>query len=362
MEDNPPLTIVFVLPALNAGGAERVLITLMNGLNRKKFKPILIVTSDDGPMSELVEEDIPVHMLGKSVKSCLPGLYKKLKELKPAIVVSTMAHMNFAVLVLSPFFRKTKFIVREAITPSFFLNKYKTSGFLIKLAYKFLYPKAARVLSPARAIHDEFEKLGIRTGNHQVLHNPVDVRHIRGMEYLPERDHIGMVEFLCVGRLHPQKGYDRLITGLPSLEHENWHLTILGEGPEQKKLDAQIQKLGLDDHITLAGHTDEPWPYMAVADCLLLPSRWEGLPNVVLESLAAGTPVIATAESGGVQEIAEKTDNDAVTIVNNMRDFIEAMKKVQSKPVKEYRPSLLPASYAKASVIEEFSKILLEKD
>src|SRR5690606_2827716 len=140
-------------------------------------------------------------------------------------------------------------------------------------------------------------------------------------------------------RLHPQKGFDRLIEALPRLNMPcDWHVTILGEGGEREKLESLIRLHGFENRVSLHGYTAAPWPHIAASDMFLLPSRFEGLPNVALEALACGTPVIATAESGGIAEIAE-TANGHVTIVSTMDDFIAEMEKVKPSPA----PSAPPA-------------------
>jgi glycosyltransferase involved in cell wall biosynthesis len=349
--------VVFVLPALTSGGAERVLITLMNGLDRSLFSSVFVTVSAQGELRSLIDPAIPFHALAEKARvgRSLPALYRKLRELRPDIVVSTMAHMNFAVLLLKPFFPRTRFIVREAITPSFLLQDRGMARPLVWFLYKWLYPKADMVISPAQAIVDEFRiELRMGTGNHRILPNPVDAGKIRSSGALPPRKS-GAPQFVCAGRLHQQKGFDRLIEHLPG--DMDFHLTILGEGPERARLEALIAQRNMQGKIMLAGLSDNPWPYYAAADAFLLPSRWEGLPNVALEALACGTPVIATAESGGITEIARAAAG-YVTVVKDMDEFIAAMKKTKPAPVTDFRPSLLPSLYERETVCQAFADFL----
>jgi glycosyltransferase involved in cell wall biosynthesis len=363
MNNKNPLRVAFVLPSLTAGGAERVLITLMNGLPRAEFSPALICVNDGGPLRDLVADDIDftaLHNGGTMVspEKSLPALYRALRTTKPDIVVSTMAQMNFSVLVLRPLFPKTQFIVREAITPSFILEKRTRAAPLIRAAYKRLYPLAACVISPAQMIIDEFASLlKMDVTRHICLPNPVDAEKIRGdgsvqSPTVPQNT----VRFVAAGRLHSQKGFDRLLDSLPALAGAR-HLTILGEGPERVALEAQIKNLNLQDRVSLVGLVDKPWPYYAAADVFLLPSRWEGLPNVVLESLCCGTPVIAMHEAGGIGQIAA-TAPQAVTVCRTMDEFIERMGRVPAGNATHYRPSLLPALYERDAVIKKFTQIL----
>jgi glycosyltransferase involved in cell wall biosynthesis len=355
-----PVKVAFTLPSFAAGGAERVLITLMNGLDRSRFDPALICLNKDGPLRTLVADDIPIHSDHNfsRVVSSLPYLLKTLWKLKPDIIVSTMAHMNFAVLLISPFLpRKTKIIVREAITPSYLLDTHHY-GWLIRILYKALYPRAKRVICPAQCIIDEFEScVDMKTKNFALLYNPVNIDKIRAQQPAPSNDQ--PVRFICVGRLHTQKGFDRLIDALPQLsKDENWHLSILGEGEEQDALQKMIDARNLQNNVTLSGFSNAPWPEVANADCFLLPSRHEGLPNVALEALCVGTPVISTREAGGICEIAKLAAPDSITLCDTMEEFIVAMEKVQALPSKGLRESLLPATFHPDEVEKRFMTLL----
>lgn len=354
----PRPRIVFVLPKLCSGGAERVLITLMNGLDRAHFDPHLIVVDPDGELRPLISPDIAVHSLEcPKISHGLIPLIRKLMALKPDIVVSTMFRMNVMTLAAKPFMPRTVFIVREAIVPSYFLAQRRFS-LPLKLLYKLIYPLADLVVSPAQKIIAEFRTvLGMNTKHHVLLPNPVDVDKIRSFPIIPlDTD---QVHFICAGRLHAQKGFDRLIAALPQLPSTlSWTLTILGHGPEQDSLQQQINHLNLQDRVKLAGLSTEPWPQMAAADAFLLPSRWEGLPNVVLESLAAGTPVIAMHEAGGIDEIARLANVGAVIITPSIEDFVAAMARVTPRTGPVPRPSLLPLVFMMTTVIEQFTRLL----
>ncbi len=354
--------IVFVLPALMSGGAERVLITLMNGLDRKKFDPHFITVSPAGELRPLIAADIPFISLDcKRVLTSIPHLIAALRRLNPDIVVSTMFHMNAACLLCRPFLPRAKFIIREAIVPSFFLTTKKATA-LIKTVYRLAYPWAHTIISPAQRIIDEFAQvIGLRVENHALLYNPVDVARIRAIPLAqPMTDERkNTVHFICAGRLVAQKGFDRLIEALPWLPADmQWKLTILGEGPDHASLQDKIDQLGLKDRVTLGGLSLHPWPQMAAADMFLLPSRWEGLPNVALEALGVGTPVIAMRDAGGIDEIASLCPAGVVQVVDTIQDFIEAMRAVRPTPSLLHRPSLLPDIFTLEKTVDRFTSIL----
>ncbi|MGB1077179.1 MAG: glycosyltransferase [Bdellovibrionales bacterium] len=359
--------VLFVLPALTAGGAERVLITLMNGVDRNKFDPLFLTVINKGELRDIIDPQIPFHTLNaKSVFCCLIKLYKFIKYHDPDTIVSTMAHMNFALLFLKPFLSEKKVIVREAITPSFFFQKYKKSAFAIKLLYQFLYARANVVLSPSQIIFDEFrDLLRMSSNNFYLLPNPVNIEQIKEMTFDQKisKERKRTVHFLSAGRLGRQKGFDRLIEYLPQMEHKfDWKLTIIGEGSERTNLETLVKKHGFQDKIVLPGLVRPPWSHYMEADCFLMPSRFEGLPNVVLESLACGTPVIATKESGGIQYIMDESPKGSVTVVNNMWDFLKEMEKVKPVPSRNQKKSLLNPLFTPPVVFKKFEEILLHED
>lgn len=358
--------ILFILPALVAGGAERVLITLMNNIDRRQYAPMILSVSAKGTLRELIAEDIPYHCLERDeIPASIPKLYAFIRKEKPDIVVSTMTHLNFALMLIRPFFRKTAFVIREAITPSYLLEKKRKISWLIRLGYMTLYPGADLALAPSKSIADEFEhKLKVWLPQLKILYNPVDIEKIRGDEKTRQTgkfDRQNTPHFIAAGRLDPQKGYDRLIRALGQIGTDfNWHLTILGEGPQRKQLERLIKENNLSDRIDMPGLSKAPWPRIAAADCLILPSRFEGMPNVVLESLACGVPVIASAEAGGVQEIETAAPEGAVKLAQNMKEFVAAMRAINPSPAAEYRPSLLPEIFHKEAIMVRFHRLLAE--
>lgn len=355
--------ILFMLPALDAGGAERVLITLMNHLDTDQFETGLISVAGQGDLTDLIGEQTQLIGLDQALspKSYF-SLLKAAKSFRPDVIVSTMTHMNFAALALKPFLPKTKFIVREAITPSFFLQKYPKYAWLLKTAYKALYPLADLVLSPTQKVFEEFERnINLRLSKAYVLKNPVRINHIRSQIKLFPSDlkREKTVHFIACGRLGRQKGFDRLIIKLSALKIKfDWRLDIVGEGHERPILEALIKTCNLEGKVFLRGLVMPPYSYMASADCFVMPSRFEGLPNAVLESLACGTQVIATAESGGIAEITAENMNGSITITNTMDEFIAEMNKVLPSQSTEIKPCLVSQNYDEASITAEFSNLL----
>jgi glycosyltransferase involved in cell wall biosynthesis len=187
-----------------------------------------------------------------------------------------------------------------------------------------------------------------------VMQNPVDeVRQRSGAQH-PVRPDGDSLNVVAAGRLTRQKGFDRLIALMPQLPAVR--LTIFGEGPERTTLEKLIENLNLKDRISLPGFSDNLASAIAGADVLVLPSRWEGLPNVVLEALALGTPVVASDESC-VEDIAAAAPG-ALIVAPVDAAFARAIMQHKPVPTSAPRPSLLPEVYRVENVAKRFDALL----
>ena len=126
------------------------------------------------------------------------------------------------------------------------------------------------------------------------------------------------------------------------------------------RLEKQISELGMNKCVFLKGLIKSPENYFAYSDCVLMPSRYEGLPNVVLEALACGTSVIATAESGGIDEIAEVMKTDNLKVVGSMANFGQELETLKPFNKDDPAQSLLPEEFKRTAVLELFHSFLKE--
>ncbi len=350
-----PRRVAFVLPSFAGGGSERVLLTLLAGLDRDRFAPTLIVLHNDGPLAGLVPDDVTVHDLARPrLRHALPALARTIRSLAPVTVISSLGYLNLGLLALRPLLpTTTRLVAREANTPSQSLPRSRWP-LATWFGYRLLYPTADAVLCQHdRTAAEMRARFEVPESRIRRLDNPVDVAGLRA-KATPRREPGPGPRFVAAGRLTRQKGFDRLlpmITRLPAA-----HLTILGDGPDRAALERQARSLGVEDRVRLAGFEPNPWAWYAGADACLVPSRWEGMPNVALEALALGAPVIAMAEAGGIAELAARSD--AVTVADDSAAFEAAMAAVTPAPVDAPRRSRLPTAYEAARVVAEFEHII----
>ena len=349
--------IIFVLPSLNAGGAERVSISILNYLPVQKFTKHLVLINDRGKLNSLISKKITIHNLKQAkLRNGIWALIKKINDIEPDIVFSTLPHVNLSLLICRFFLpKRTKIFIREPNTPSFSI-KHQPFPKLFSIAYRVFYRKADKIFCPSKLIKNELEKdFWISEKKIFNLSNPVDIQGIRNTFKKINRKTEWEKIFIASGRLVVQKGFDRLID-LFQETPPNYHLLILGEGPEKEKLEALVKDLNLGNKISFLGHQKNPWIYYANADAVLISSRWEGMPNVVLEALACGAVVISTPTAGGIQEI-EAGKSKKVKIANMKLPFLKEIKKVKPKIIKRIRKSNLPKKFHMNIACEEYKKL-----
>lgn len=354
--------VLAVLPAFNGGGAERVLLNLTSGLRDRDHKVGLLVFAGGGPFAHLASPNIALHCIGTgSLRNSLLLMARTIWALRPRVVLSTFGYVNLGLLAIKPLLpRETEVWVREANLPSISLpnNRYRH---LMRLGYWLLYRWADRVICSSVRMRDELVcDFGVEPARVRVLPNPVDEDAIRRSAGPVVESQRAERRFVAAGRLTHQKGFDLLLEMFALPEFGDARLSILGDGPMSAELARRAFCLGITDRVCFTGFAANPWHYFAGADAFLLPSRWEGMPNAVLEALACGVPVIATPESGGIAEIAAVAPPGAVTVVAAGQPFVEAMRRVVPRDSSLLRPSLLPPRYRLESVLDSFEQWLDE--
>jgi glycosyltransferase involved in cell wall biosynthesis len=193
----------------------------------------------------------------------------------------------------------------------------------------------------------------------ELLPNPVDVDSIREKSKPSKCYDNSGVKYVASGRLTYQKGFDLLLSWFSELNNPKSTLVILGEGDYKSALIEQSRLLNIQNQVKFIGFCDNPWQWYSGADVTLVSSRWEGMPNVVLESLACGTPVISTIESGGILELVDKVKNNGLIAVNSKSSFINEMLKIKPTRSKVPKISLLPEMYNVKSCVSKFEKLII---
>lgn len=307
--------LLFLIPTLNGGGAQRVVVTLLQHLDRTKFRMTIAAVNTHGAvfLDDLPDDVEFIDLDSTRVRHALLKLVRLVWRLKPDVVFSTLGHLNLALAALRPLLpNRTRYLARETIVVSEHLKDLGQSG-CWPWAYRFFYPRFDTVVCQSLDMRDDLvNEFGFPAVKAVIIHNPVDLGRIRYLATQPlpnavddhcsnaAQDHTHLV---AAGRLVPQKGFDLLIEALALCADKRMTVTILGEGPLQATLERLAADKGVTQQVRFVGFQRNPYPFFARADAFVMSSRFEGFPNVVLEALACGTPVIATPAPGGVAEI-----------------------------------------------------------
>lgn len=308
-----PRTVLFLVPTLRGGGAERVIVTLLRHLDRARFRPILAVVDLSGAVFRTdVPGDVEVIDLHSSrVRYALPRIACLIHSLRPDVVFSTLGHLNLALAILRPLMPNgPRYFARETtlVTQA---NAGHHRPKLWNWAYRRFYRRFDLVVCQSHAMYNDLvDHHGLPAAKCLVIHNPIDLSLIRKLSAegpcdgssLTSREH-ARVRLLAVGRLSKEKGFDLLIEALALCKRPALQLTILGEGPLRREMEQLARDRGVGGQILFAGFQSNPYPYFRHADALVLSSRYEGFPNVVLEALACGVPVVSTPVPGATEII-----------------------------------------------------------
>ncbi|RKE95307.1 glycosyltransferase [Ichthyenterobacterium magnum] len=345
---NSKIDVVFVLPSLVAGGAERVMSLVAKNLNSNEFNTTLIVIGYKKDKAYNVDGLNVVYLNEPRVSKSFTKLFRHMSKSRPDVVISCMAHLNTVLALILLCFPKIKLINREAnikkVTALYHLSKKSFFGNILKkitnkrtnaiicqsydmaqeLITEFKIPKS-KITTINNPISDEF-KLSQHTKNNTVK------------------------KYITVGRLHEEKGHLRLLNVLSKLKTP-FRYTIIGNGEWKNNIKKHIEKLGLKTQVELIDYTNKIPKYLETSDVFLQGSFAEGFPNALLESCAIGTPVIAFHAIGGTNEIIEHSVNGY--LAKDEDEFLHYLKKLNKNPLNSQTVS--------QSVYSKFNKDLIIK-
>lgn len=309
---NTEQRIAFYLSSLGGGGAQRVVLTLANAMAEQGVHIDLVLVKARGPFLTQVHPGVRIVDLGVgNVMFSLPGLVRYLRRERPVALLSSLKHVNVVALLARQIsLVPVRVVIGEHNTLSQ-SSKGSVKDRLLPLLMRVLYPKADLVVAVSQGVADDLcSSLGLAKKKVQVIFNPVVRSEIAKQSAAP-LDHTWFQPgeppvILGMGRLTEQKDFQNLIHAFALLHKQrDCRLMILGEGELRGELQDLITTLGLSTSVRMPGFVDTPFAYMARAAVFVLSSRWEGLPTVLIEAMACGSPVVSTNCPSGPAEILE---------------------------------------------------------
>lgn len=361
--------IAFVVNGLYGGGAEKVLQIVLRNFDRARYD-ITLVNHRQEEVNDLYPADIAYrHILKSRSRFGMFGvkLYNKINlwvydHLSPRTFRRIYFRERYDVEIAFIEGYATRIVSggRSAAKIAWVHTNLKDNPWT-DIAFRSVreqvecYRSFDHVISVSRSVNEAFDRL-FGCGCSSVVYNPVESRAIREMsaQNLPQRDR-SVPLFVSVGRLVPQKGYDRLLHAAAALSAEGYafRIWILGEGSDRPMLEKMIAELRLENVVTLFGFQDNPYPYMAAPDWFVCSSRSEGYSIVIVESLILGTPVITTACAGITDELLSKENSWGIVVGNDTESLTDGLREILKNPE-------LAARYA-AKAVERGEMFSLER-
>lgn len=299
---------------LGGGGAERVLINLVNHMNRSLFDITVITLFDRGINADTLAEDIHFINLNKpkfkGIKTVFKFLPKKLlyryylRTFDYDLLVAYMTGVPTFVAAGSKN-KKIAWIHGE------FIKSFNTFGL------KHIYNKYDAIIGVSQDVCDTINTIITPNTNAQVIYNTNDIDQIirmsRASDIVTPECHGTVIS--TVGCLERTKGYDRLINACKKLKGDGFVFTlqILGKGRDMEALQAQINTCKLTDNIKLLGYQSNPYFFVKRSDLFVCSSRTEGLSTAVTEAVILGVPVVSTDVSGAKEILGENNEYGIVT-------------------------------------------------
>lgn len=335
--------ILFLIPNLKHGGAEKVLVNLVNNLDPAKFDITVQTLFDVGVHKESLKPHVRY----------IPGFKYQFRGNVPLIKLFSVKflwkllvkeHYDIAVSYLEG---PTSRILSGCTDPNtkkvawlhttFETAKNAAIGFRNPDEARRSYNSFDRIVAVSQNARTCLLKHLNVTTPVDVLYNTNETEQILELS-LEEPQHAAFLQgerpAVCsVGRLIPVKRFDRLLNVHKRLLDEGLrhHIYILGIGEEQSRLEKQMRELGIEDSVTLLGFHKNPYQYVSRCDLYVCSSHREGFSTAVTESLIVGTPVVSTNCSGAKELLGE--NNEYGIVVENSEDGIyEGMKKMLSDP------------------------------
>jgi glycosyltransferase involved in cell wall biosynthesis len=346
-------SVYYFTDSTELGGAEEALLLLLRHLDRERWQPTLLYNRGDAGdqlaerATRLGVETRPVEPLplGLEGARALPRLARLLTREQPVVF---HAHLNWPLaakyaLAAAVTARLPAVVATVQLFPARPIDRSN------RLQERVLSLGVGRYIAVSRAIAAQMTAdLGWPRRKIEVIHNGVDLAAaLRPRSAALRREVAGEGDefvFLTVARLAPQKALDDLLTAASTVPDARF--AIAGAGPERSRLEAQARRLGVDERVHFLGHRADVPELLAAADAFVLPSLHEGSSLALLEAMAAGKPVVATAIPGS-DELVVDGQSGLLVSPRDPDALARALRRVRSEP--ETRRRLAETAQARAA-------------
>lgn len=337
------IKLLFLIHDLGQGGAEKVLVNLVNNMDRSKFDISVTVLFGGGVNEQFLKPD--VHLRAVFPKE-VPGNSKLMKFLTPKqlhdfcvkeyydIEVSYLEGPSARIIsgCQDPNTKLVSWIHVEQHT-----MKKLAGSFRNEKEAQASYNRFDQTVCVSQYVHDDFCRILNFQKPCRVLYNTVESEEIMksSKEEAPQLSDDKKIRLVAVGSLKESKGYDRMLRIIKRLNSEGYpiHLYILGIGPLQRELERNIAESSLRDSVTLLGYDTNPYKYVSKCDLFICASYAEGFSTAATEALIVGTPV-CSVEVSGMKEMLGQNNEWGIVTENNEEALYEGIKDLLDDPEK----------------------------
>ncbi len=356
------LRVLFLINSLDGGGAERVLVNLVNRMDKNKYEVTVRVLVDSGINREALVPWIRYEKIfkhgfrGINLLDKVPGIYSIIAHGEYDVIVVYLHGVLTRIVSKAPIKQKTIAYLHANMEESPFMRQLLKS----KQAER-VFNTYDRIVAVSQDVADSFVKM---TGIKEKLCIKYNTFDVDGMleaakESVEEINNNPNDILLCsIGKIEEVKGYLRMIPVLAKLRDAGlkFHWVIVGEGSQRKQLEGLIRTKQLEDRVTLVGFQKNPYKYLNKCDLFVCSSVSEGFSSVVAESLILGIPVLTTDCNGMREMVGDHNEygviveNSEEGLYNGLKDFLTANEKLEEyrKYAKKRATFFMPESTVRA--------------
>ena len=359
--------IALFMPSLHGGGAERVMLDISAELVRRSHAVDLVLARAEGHYRGLVPEGVRlIDLDSHRTAASLLKLVGYLRRERPAALLSTLAHASVIALGAKLMLRGRIRVVpriantygEELASGSF---KHRQALRLLKL----LLPRADAIVCVSHGVADDLRTaVPAASDSVETIYNPVVSSDLFEKASAPV-DHPWFngedtPVILSVGRLTKVKDHATLLRAFAEVvDFRPARLVILGDGAERDNLLQLAGRYGIAQHVDLPGFKVNPFAYMSRSDVFVLSSRYEGFPNVLVQAMACGTPVVSTDCRSGPAEILDHGKWGKLVPVGGWRSMADAIIETLDKPVSGAHEVCRASSYSVETSVDRYLEVLL---
>jgi glycosyltransferase involved in cell wall biosynthesis len=361
--------VTLFITNLEGGGAERVMVTLANQFARQGHQVDFLLMHKTGVyLKEVAREVNVIDMQRRRTRQSLKPLMHYLREACPDGILSSLPYPNMLNIIAARLVRtQATVVVREANTPSLrtrWADQLKDRVF--ERLVKYLYRYADWVVAVSRGVQrDLLQYTRVLPERVALIYNPTYTHRLLELREQPvEHPWFAPGEppvVLGVGRFYLQKDFATLIRAFAKVRASRpARLVILGDGPLRAELEALSQQLGIAEHVSMPGFVENPFAYMRRAAVFVLPSRFEGLPNVLIQAMACGCPVVSTNCPSGVEDVLDNGRYGHLVPVGDVEAMARAILRVLEGDV-PHVPEEWLLQFHEEHVAQQYLALLLNR-